>query len=315
MPVTLPVASFQKSIGATNAKKYDHCAPFVEDLDGCCQPDCCQMGGFVSGELLYWRTFQSGLDICVPEQVSDIVTADGRVISRFKGRGRDPHFNWDPGFRIGAGYRLPCTNWDVRAFWTHFNSHSSSKNHDSRLRWNINLNVLDVIAGYDLDFGYCFNFRPFFGLRGAKIDQKLRVRSSPDIFIDDFFIADTKSKEKFTGLGPLIGLEADWNIGCGFSLYTMGSVAWMYGKYNVRFTEFDESFAVINLSKIRNHLDASLACADAAIGIRWETCFYMNTRLLLQLGLEHHRYFDYNRLGNYGDLSFDGVNLSAAIGF
>ena len=47
--------------------------------------------------------------------------------------------------------------------------------------------------------------------------------------------------------------------------------------------------------------------------LRWKTCFCKNSFLILQLGLEHHRYFNHNQFCGYGDLSLDGVSFSAAI--
>lgn len=98
-------------------------------------------------------------------------------------------------------------------------------------------------------------------------------------------------------------------------MYVNASTSWLYGKFDIRIHEFEESADAVDFSKIRRRPNASLAVADAGLGIRWEKCFWENKRLLLQVGLEHHCYFDYNRLGAYGDLSFDGVNFSAGIEF
>lgn len=192
--------------------------------------------------------------------------------------------------------------------------------------------MIDLIAGYNYELGSCFALRPFGGLRGARIDQKLRITefddsfSSSDFSSSDFsplsfssssalFTRDVHNKEKFSGLGPLIGIEAAWNVGCGFSVYASISAACLYGKFNIRVFETDLDVNAANFCQVRYHTDASLAVADAALGVRWQTCFCDNMRLILQLGLEHHRYFDYNRIGCYGDLSFDGLNLSAGIEF
>lgn len=290
----------------------------------CCQPDCCcgcnsTGGGFlISADLLYWRPFESGLDRCVPEEVSNTIRPDGRVISTFNGKSRDPHFKWSPGFRICAGYGFDCSHWDIGACWTHFHSHANSSNHGNKVQWNINLDVIDILAGYKADLGPCFSLRPFFGIRGARIDQKLHLcqyPSSSRSSRNELDIIGNHNKQDFSGIGPIIGLGGDWNIGCGFSLYASGAISWLYGRYDVRFTDFDDSIDAFDCCYVKKHLNANLAAADAALGIRWQTCFCMDTRLVLQLGLEHHRYFDYNRMGNYGDLSFDGVNFSAGIEF
>jgi hypothetical protein len=113
----------------------------------------------------------------------------------------------------------------------------------------------------------------------------------------------------------LLGLEADWKVGCGFSFYVSGAVSWLYGKHKTKFSETIETCDTSSFCSIHGHIDANIAAADAAFGIRWQKCICGNKALLLQLGLEHHRYFDYNRFCNYGDLSFDGVNFSAAVTF
>lgn len=272
--------------------------------------------GFISAELLYWRAFENGLDVCVPSEVSDTILPNGNIVSRLKGRGRDPHFNWDPGVRLGAGYEFPCSHWGVAAFWTHFNSRAHGSGHQ-HLRWNIDFDVLDVAAGYEFDFGYCFTIRPFIGLRGAKIDQKIRTKNqgnSYSYYLNEPIFSKRRNKEEFLGLGPLIGVDGEWGVGCGLSIYANAAISWMYGRFHVNFKDISETIDATNISHIKNRLDASLASADAGIGVRWRTDFY-NYHWILQVGLEHHRYFDYNRFNQYGDLSFDGVNFSAAVVF
>lgn len=276
----------------------------------CCasQSACCGQG-FISADFLYWRAFEGGLDSCSSSEVSDIVTPDGTVISIFRGKGRDPDFNWNPGFRVGAGYEFACSKWDIAAFWTHYNSHARGS-HGHRPRWNIDLDVIDALAAYDFNFDSCFNFWPFIGLRAVQIEQKLhhgRPHRST--------IFDSGNKERFQGIGPLLGLEADWDIGCSFSLFVEGSISWLYGNYHIKLIKLDEEVDAIDFCKVRKNLEASLAGADVGLGIRWQNCFCKCMRLILQLGLEHHRYFDFNRLGGYGDLSFDGVNFSAGLEF
>ena len=91
---------------------YDNSLSCAESED-CftCQPVCCGKG-FISADLLYWRAFESGLDTCIPSHDSDTVTSEGRVISRFSGKGRDLHFKWNPGFRLASGFDLSRC-WDI----------------------------------------------------------------------------------------------------------------------------------------------------------------------------------------------------------
>lgn len=300
-----------------------------------CQP-CCGGKGFVSAEFIWWRAFERGLDTCFPTDVSDSVRSDGKVVSTFSGKDRDPHFEWNPGFRIGAGLEFDCSKWFIADTYTHLHSRAHSDRHDSSyngndLRWNLHYDALDVMLGYDSDLCSGFALRPFIGLRAARIDQKLHINAFPgststfsstsssslDLFVvpNDLVSIEKRNKERFRGLGPLLGVEAEWNVGCDLSVYASASVSWLYGNFRVRLFESNEFTDAVDICRERKHLDACLGSADASIGIRWQQCFCNNTKFILQVGLEHHRYFDYNRLGCYGDLSFDGVNVLAGFEF
>lgn len=281
-----------------------------------CQ-SCCRCDRVsLSGDFLYWRAFEGGLDSCVPEEFSDIVTSDGRVISRFSGRGREPHFKWSPGFRIGLGYESSYSEWDIAACWTHFRSHSHGPNHHgNKIQWKINLDVIDLVAGYEFDLAPCFTLRPYGGLRGARIYQNLRIREFPSSISTELFTLNKKDKARFLGIGPLFGVEGDWAMGCGFSVFTNVSLSWLYGNFHTRFGEFEGTSDTENFCQIKRHLDAVQAVADVAVGVRWQKCLCENVQLLLELSLEHHRYFDHNRIGGYGDVCFDGVVVGGGVEF
>lgn len=305
------------SIGNAYAD-YRSYSPSCESIEECnsCQPCGCGQG-FISAGLIYWRAYEGGLNTCSGVETTDVV-ANERVISTFSGRSRDPDFNWNPGFRIAAGYQLACSNWGFGADWTHFHSHERGSNH---VRWDLNYDEIDLVVGYDYELGRCFKLVPYAGLRAARIDQKVRSGDFHSSSSSSFSLSSSDlitfhhHKQKFSGLGPVLGVEGVWDIGCGFSAYANGSVSWLYGKFNIRFID-DEEFALgENHCKLRKHLDAVVTAADAGFGVRWKTCFCGNMELYLQLGFEHHIYYEYNRIGCCGDLSLDGLNFTAAIGF
>lgn len=289
-----------------------------EENDYCCPCESVCGHGFIGAELLYWRPYQNGLDRCVPTDVSDTVLSDGRIISSFRGKGRDPQFDWNPGFRIGAGYELPCSNWDVGVLWTHYNSKAHrSFSSTNRLHWNIDLDVVDLLVAYQSDFSSCFSLRPYLGIKIARIDQKLRVGGRPSsttFAAADQTLFGTDNKQNFTGVGPLFGLEVGQEVGCGFSVFLNGAVSWLYGNNNVRLINSIATDDVIDYSNIRNRNYSTLMAADASFGVRWQTCL-CNKDVSFQLSYEHHRYFDYSRFGSCGDLGFDGLSLGIGVGY
>lgn len=67
--------------------------------------------------LLYWEVDEDGL------QLGRQVTTDSHS---FREHEKNPQFNYDVGFRLGATYFLPCDGWDVTLDWTHFYSAAST---------------------------------------------------------------------------------------------------------------------------------------------------------------------------------------------
>ncbi|MBA3815310.1 MAG: hypothetical protein H0X29_02090 [Parachlamydiaceae bacterium] len=305
----------------------------------CCESTCCGKG-FISADFLYWRTFEDGLDDCFPLEDLDQFTSSGRVETRFIGKGRDPHFNWNPGFRIGAGYQFG-SGIDVAIFFTDFHSrsnrnrkeHTNGNNHNKR-HWKLDLDVIDVTIGREFNLGTCFTWRPFGGLRGVRIEQKLRTNfsnfenfsdgpNSSAIFSDsisskgssgDLSSSHTPGKQRFLGIGPLVGLGGDWNIGKGFSIYANASYAFLYGRFHVDLQDSDIFLYGTEFCSVKKNLDTCQSVFDAQIGIQWQTCYCSNI-IWVKLGLEHHQYFNQNRIGSYGDLCLDGPSLSIGIEF
>ena len=318
MAITALVIAVTGSLQGTEASPTssacceEPCAPQV-----CCAQSCGTF--FAEGDLLYLRAFEGGLEICEPSEVSDHFNPDGSVISSFNANVRNPEFKWNPGFRVGLGYDFGDSDCGLGAYWLHYNSHlSGDKNHRNDHRngrtGKIDFDVVDLLFGCEYDFSDCFALIPFGGLRGARIDQTLHSR-----FVDGFLGFDYAFREegcfheKFLGLGPVFGVEGDWKVGCGLSLYADLSVAFLYGTFHVNSNSIDAFDGGVNISHLSKRIQACQAVVDAGLGVRWKTCFCDNRFLVVKLGLEQHRYFNHNQFCGYGDLSLDGATLSVAI--
>ena len=292
----------------------------IDDPYACCaKPEQCSKG-FFHVDFLYWRAYEGGLDQCFPTFVSDTVNRVGQITSVFKGEGKDPHFNWNPGFRIAGGYELPDCNWDLAAFWTYFHSTSRHYNgHPNMLRWHVNLDVIDLVTAYRYELNHSISFRPFGGLRGVIIDQTLHFGMVPNaITFATPLIPDLiggRNKQYNWGIGPIFGLEADWNLKGGFGLYASGSISWLYGHANTTLINSENTVDTIDYAYIKTHTNNIMTVADVGFGINWKTNFCNDKSFSLNLGFEHHQYYDYNRMASRGDLSFDGLEIGMGIEF
>lgn len=311
-------------------------APAYDDCGNCCscEPSCGH--GFIGAEVLYLRAFEEGLSsACDRTDITNFYDGD-TVVSTLRGKTHDPDFQWNVGFRIGAGYEFANSNCGIAACWTHFNSNTHGNHgHNHEHHWKIDFDAVDVIFGYEYKGTDCFGVTPYIGVKYANINQKLRtnfistIRDGSGSFSDSSFSDSTSqagsrdrghvtssgdSKDDFWGVGPLFGLEADWLVGCGLGFYGNVSIATLYGNFHGKSLHTDLFETGTNINHLNRHRQACQFVLDAGIGITWRTCFCGDNYLVLQLGLEEHRYFNQNQFC-CGDLSLDGVSFGAGIEF
>jgi hypothetical protein len=276
----------------------------------CCKERC--GGFFLDAGVLYLRAFEGGLSsACDSTQIIDTTEGDV-VVSELRGKNHDFDFKWNTGFTVGAGYEFD-NNSCIGAFWTNYNSRSSGGRKENQHHWKINFNVVDVLYCYESSWSN-FALIPYGGLRYARIDQHLRTH-----FLNTVNAITNSShghsREDFSGWGPLFGLEGNWDMGCGFSLYGNVSGSVLFGKFRVRTNSAEVFDTGINRNHLRKNNQACQPVVDIGFGVRWMTSFCNDMILVLQLGLEEHRYFNHNQLCSYGDLSLDGGSFTVGIEF
>jgi hypothetical protein len=287
--------------------------------DPCCN-ECCGRF-FVEADLLYLRAFEGGLfSVCDTTEIND-TTVDGIVVSRLNGRGHNPNFEWNLGYRVGVGYEFVNSCYDIGVYWTHFKPNTKSSGHSSSYsgyrnsyKWSLDFNVVDLLFSYNWSSSPCFVLTPFGGVRFAEISQNLHTHFLSTIN-DSLITSHGHIKQTLTAVGPIFGLEGDLGIGCGFSLYGNLSVGVLYGKFRVKSHSTEEFNDTINIDHLRGWPQAYQAVTDAEIGIRWRTCYCNNNVLIVELGLEQHRYYNHNQFCGYGDLNLDGASLGVRLEF
>lgn len=273
------IAVSGQALGDLNSMAADWCQWYQNYCVPGTGPSCNKL--WIGGDLLYWRAIEDGLG-CDPIEIHD---------------------RWHLGFRAGLGIYNNNTNWSLDAYWTHFNEDTDGHQKGCRRQkndahWQLNYNVLDAFFSLKCCQSTCFTLNPFIGVRYAQIDQKLRTETHNKK--RDNRLTDT---QKFRGVGPEVGVSADYDIGCGFSLYGNAAGAILYGSYHLKCEECK-----------RNRLTTCQSVLDVGLGIRTQLrlCAWSP---VIQLGWEHHRYFDYNHIGCSSDLCLDGVIFSGSLDF
>lgn len=287
--------------------------------DQCCDP--CQSQWAVWGDFLYWRPQLCGLEAAFGRTEILETEVDGVFITAIQEKHEEPHFKWSPGCRFGTSYLFNCSEFDVAFEWTHFYGHARWHKDEQRGKWKIHYDQFDLTFGRRMALGCNFMLRPFVGVRGVDIHQKLRALLHTTIVADTgttTVISTTEEKENFWGVAPEIGVNAEWFFGCNFSIYADLAVATYYGDVEGKHRDADFFSDAVFFRRVKTDRCFDTIATDAAIGISWDTCFCTcgcDLDLTLRFGLEQHRIYNFSDLGADGDLGFDGGSVSIAVNF
>ena len=250
-------------------------------------------------------------------------------------------FDWDWGFRVGAGYNAPRDGWDFDLYWTHIRNtaHDTQHAHEDRqlyqvwsvannlfpgiineakAHWHVNLEQVDLELGRQFFVGQYLTIRPFAGLRSAWIFQKYNTELEGPDLLNVAFEQEAKLRNKFWGFGFVAGLDSDWRLGKGFSIYADADMSILMGYFDI------DQKATLNEVTIWSQ-DKSFrtgrAILDLGLGLQWATLFCGDRLgLTFKAGYEYHLYFNQNQFvlssGNSdfelfnpvkGDLTYQGV--------
>ena len=158
----------------------------------------------------------------------------------------------------------------------------------------------------------------------------------------DPIYSETKAKCNFLGVGPRIGLDIDFKLGCGVSLFGQGAASLVFGRFERNATQTQnvtlytsESFEQTYDAKGGDGSRRTITMTDLSIGIMWEHCFHCCNRshpLALTFAREQHAYYDVNNFNfvgagladtnagrpldkKHGDLTTQGLTISLIVGF
>ncbi len=331
-----------------------HCG---EAYNPCARFDCGNTGCFSDNlglqvDFLWWRACADGTELGYEETISS--TPPGAGSEAFQTLSvRSPKERFEPGFRIGLNYFSPCCCWDAALNYTHFHTTAKTSGYSNVVspsatatdytafrplwesvdnsvpdlasgRYVLDLNYLDIEIGHKYYVSSCFVLRPFIGLRGARLNQNYSYDASANRAAavtpvsSTSFNSLTKSKNNFLGAGPRLGLDVEFDFGCGVILFGEAGASVLFGRFenhtNENYVDFTNPTVAANNYRFNQHAPSdrcSGTISDLAIGLKWEHCFcYCNTQhpVSLALSWEHHGFYDFAGFGfNKNVVSYNTV--------
>ncbi len=292
--------------------------------------------------MLFWRSNIGSMSYGTTSNSTTSIS-DGRV--------KDLDFDWEFGFRLGLGYKLPHDKWDLFVNYTYVygnaKGHAGGANgilfpvwatnfgltpknpffaNSAQAKWHINLNMADLELGRTCRVGKWLTIRPFIGLRGLVIDQEYNVEYQGGT-VAPLDADKVHMDNDFWGVGIRVGGNTLWGLGKGISIYGDGSVSLLSGNFDIHEHEKLEN-ANLTLMHLQTDLESLVVAADLALGLQWDYMFTKDRyHLGVKLGWEFDLFFDQNRLFNFlgnspgafqsirDDLSFQGLTFGLRFDF
>jgi Legionella pneumophila major outer membrane protein precursor len=296
---------------------------------------------WVEGEALLWQAVEDNLTF--------VYSGNNKNGQRNRDL-RDIDFDWDWGFRVGAGYNIPRDGWDIDLYWTHIrNTASEDKRSTSNTlltqvwnvgafpfngsinfakgHWQVNLEQVDLTLGREFFVGKHLTLRPFAGLRSDWIFQKYHVEvKGPEFLTAAPLEQEAKLTNRFWGFGFAGGFNTDWRLGGGFSIYGDADLSILMGFFDVDQKGTQNDLKIWSQNK---SFRTAKAIADLGLGFKWFGKFCKDSfGLTFKAGYEYHLFFNQNQFvitnGNDsnelftplgGDLAFQGVTGSVQFDF
>ena len=262
----------------------------------------------LSADALYWQAVEDNLIFAYSGNQFQM-RPEKRTI-------HSPHFDWNWGFRLNAGYDFARDGWDLSVHWTHIRNTAEGKvnlfptNHYTfqvwlnpffttfsieTIKWHATLDQVDLQCGREFFAGRYLTIRPYFGIRSTWLPQQVDL-GKKGIPSDSSPYAIMSFKNDFWGLGFVAGLDSDWELGRGFSLYALSDFSILCGFFKI----IEQSHPSLNPQGLdwdwKKSFRASRGVLDLGMGLKWAHLFCKESfGIAFKIGYEYHLYFDQNQ--------------------
>jgi len=304
---------------------------------------------WVDVDVLYWKPWEKAL-VATNRQSSVFFTDDFTQMPVVH-----PHFQWDLGYRVSAGYLFSSHCWSVEGSWTHYTSwisqHLSTNGNpfegmfpiwslasdvipgdyvfESDLKWKISINMLDLQLNRFFALFQCLEINPFLGLRSAWIKQHGDVSYDGGMFLIGILTPGVslngtdfiQMKNNYWGMGPRVGIAPRVMIGKRFGLNAEAAITGLYGFFKIY---QNETYLDTTRFFVKGHRNRFRWIADFAAGTQWKTLFDCERyALTFKVDWEYHIFWhqfelttdDFDLISHNRDLSTQGVTFSARFDF
>jgi hypothetical protein len=304
---------------------------------------------FVTADFIWWKPNQEGSSVAFTGFSPDGTTnaSNGHVLN--------PHYQFEPGFKLGVGTTMKHDTWDLYLNWTWLRSEDTKSHHNTKssesvftdlrfsdtgsnepriwavqeaeTRWNMHFNVIDLELGRNFWISKYLTLRPHFGLKTAWIHQNQStefegVADTGIASLTSVAEAEVKMHQHYWGLGIRTGLNTSWHFDRNWSIYGDFALAALWTDYdNSRKDEFETTQGGTELVTYRGKSDLHTIepVLEIGLGLMYQTWWHNDDyQFTIAAGWEEQVWFNHNQninISSHRNGNFTLQGLTVKVGF
>lgn len=301
---------------------------------------------YLTADFIWWKAQQDGLTYAFNGTTDRNLTLNAE-----KGSLHEPHFKYEPGFKVGLGVLSNHDNWDFYSQYTWlkveesdtknefhnkgtdnyllgtdtFNFGSNPRFAEMEGKWGLNFNVLDIEMGRNFWLSKRLTMRPHVGMKFSWIKQDF------DVHGEDYTLLDAPSKLDYEfdlhqfGVGVRAGLDNSFYMANKWSIFGDLAVTGLWNSFkSSREDTYQATPASTEFEPAHVHYrpHSVTAVLELDLGLRFETIFSKGRYMyMLQAGWETQVWFNqgqfvsFNSLPTPGNLSMQGLTIKTGFWF
>lgn len=295
------------------------------------------------GSFIYWQPIQSCMEVGMEASFAAVNNGPGN--SHRGGKVIEMQADYAPGFKAGFACQFPKTNWSFFADFTYLTTENSLKRHKDedgflysrwiqpdlladnastklKAKWDLKADLLNVEVGRSFFAGSKLELIPQAGLGVAWFDQEYSGRYH---LISPAILLKVRSEGTSWGIGPRLGIRANWHLLPYFSLIGEAASEILFTRYDLKVRQKAENDPLIFLSS-SDHINAIRPEIEMYIGAAYKAYFGKTCRYFkLEAGYDFQIWWNQNMIRWYtdstyvgipeGNLAFQGLRVTAGFGF
>lgn len=308
-----------------------------------CPPKYDENKASIFASLLYWKANEE----ISSSWANNFLKTTPNVIEEGYYNPEGVYFNWNPGLRLGANYLLSCNKYEIKGYWTHYQTSSNQTSAISSLgaiifsqffegflagdlavggkvNWNLKYDMFDLELAKTFKVLNEVSFRPFIGIKGGFINQSINSEFL-DLYPDFLHIGYENLTNNFYGIGPSMGIETNWELLSDclsyINLFGNFSIATQWGNWSCSDVYYNDStYVKSSISGISNSPFGAISLSSI-LGLSWDYYFNQKQKLCLQAGWEIQYWVNQLRLPTFqllrlhGDLVLQGATVNCRFDF